>query len=139
MDTTFFVAFLSYALAALLSMAFGVIYLVRSQCMPYHQDALCLSWQQLDQHLHVVSIRLMRAAGGGLLATGISTAVLALIAFRVGEPWAQYAIPAIGLVAALPSLYATILMRCRTLAHTAVAASAMAVGLLVLGFIFSLV
>ena len=136
---TMFVAFLSYTIAALLSVVFGVIYLVRSQFMPYHQDALCLSWQQLDQHLHVVLIRLMRAAGGGLLATGISTAVLALIAFRVGQPWAQYAIPVIGLVVAVPSLYATILMRCRTLKDTAIAASAMAVGLLVLGFILSVV
>ena len=139
MSATFLAAFVSHALAALLFMAFGVIYLARSQFMPYHQEALGKPWQQLDPRLQALLIGLLRTAGGGLLATGISIAVLLLIPFRAGEAWARYAIPVIGLVAALPSLYATLLIRSRTQAHTPVAASAIGVGLLVIGFILSLI
>jgi hypothetical protein len=76
--------------------------------MPYHQEALGKSWQQLDQNLQALLLGLMRAAGGGLLATGISMAILLLIPFRTGESWSVYSIPAIGLLAAIPALYATI-------------------------------
>ena len=139
MNITFLAAFASYALAALLSMTFGATYLVRSQFMPYHQEALGIPWQQLDQRLQALLLGLMRTAGGGLLAGGLSTALLLLFPFRAGEPWSYYAIPAIGLVTVVPALYATILIRSRTRAHTPVAAGAAGVGLLVIGFILSLI
>jgi hypothetical protein len=138
MNTASIAAFVSYALAALLSMAFGIIYLVRSQFMPYHQEALDKPWQQLDARLQALLLGLMRTAGGGLLAGGISATILLLIPFRAGESWSLLAIPAIGLVTVLPTLYATVLIRSRTQAHTPVAASAIGVGLIVIGFIFSL-
>ena len=139
MNTTFIASFVSYALAALLSMAFGIIYLVRSQFMPYHQEALGKPWLQLDLRLQALLLGLMRTAGGGLLAGGISAAILLFIPFRAGESWSLVAIPAIGLVTSLPALYATILIRSLTQAHTPIAAGAIGVGLLVVGFIFSLI
>ena len=139
MNTTSLAAFVSYALAALLSIAFGTIYLVRSQFMPYHQEALGRPWQQLDQPLQTLLLGLMRTAGGGLLAGGISIAILLLIPFRAGESWSLYAIPVIGLVTVLPALYATVLIRSRTQGNTPIAASARGVGLLVIGFILSLI
>ena len=139
MSITFIAAFASYALAALLFTVFGVIYLARFQFMPYHQEALGKPWQKLDPRLQALLIGLMRTAGGGLLAAGVSIAILLLIPFRAGETWARYTIPVIGLVAGLPSLYATILIRSRTQAHTPVVPSAIGVGLLVIGFILSLI
>lgn len=132
-------AFASYAVAIILSMVFGIIYLIRSQFMPYHQEAIGKSWQQLDQRLQALLLGLMRTTGGGLLAGGISMAILLLVPFRAGESWSRYAIPTIGLVTALPAMYATILIRSRTQAHTPIAASTIGVGLLVIGFILSLI
>jgi hypothetical protein len=120
-------------------MVFGVVYLVRSQFMPYHEEAIGLPWHQLDPRLQTLLLALMRTAGGGLLTGGISAAVLLLIPFRAGELWARYAIPAIGLVCGLPGLYATVLVRSRTHAHTPVAASAAGIFLLLIGFILSLI
>lgn len=139
MKITYLAAFVCYGLSALLSMLFGIIYLVRSTFMPYHQEALGKPWQQLDQKLRVLLIGLMRTAGGGLLATGVSAAILLLIPFRAGESWSIYSIPAIGLLTAIPALYATIIIRFQTRAHTPVAASSIAVGLLVIGFILSII
>jgi hypothetical protein len=132
-------AFVCYGLSAILSMLFGIIYLVRSKFMPYHQEALNKPWQQLDQNLRVLLIGLMRTAGGGLLATGTSVAILLLIPFRAGEFWSIYSIPVIGLLVAIPTLYATALIRLRTHAHTPVVASSLGVGLLVIGFILSII
>lgn len=139
MSATLLAASVCYGLAALVSMVFGAAYLVRSQFMPYHEEAIGLPWQQLDQRLQTLLLALMRTTGGGLLMGGISLAILLLIPFRAGEPWARFAIPAMGLVGGLPTLYATILVRSRTHAHTPVAASATGIVLLIIGFILSLV
>ena len=139
MTTTYLIAFVCYGLSALISMLFGAIYLVRSRFMPYHQEALGKSWQQLDQNLQALLLGLMRTAGGGLLATGVSVAILLLIPFRVGESWSRYSIPVIGLLCAIPALYATILIRSRTQARTPVVASSIGVGLIMIGFILSII
>jgi hypothetical protein len=139
MDAISLAAFASFALAALISAAFGVLYLVRPRFMPYHQQALGLTWEELDHRLQALLLGLMRVAGGGMLAGGLSVAILLLVPFRAGEIWATYAILLIGLAGGLPALYATTLIRSRTQAHTPIAASAIGVGLLVLGTILSLV
>lgn len=139
MTTTFIAAFVCYSVAALFSIVFGTIYLFRSRFMPYHQEALGKSWQQLNQNLQALLLGLMRVAGGGLLAGGLSTVVLLLFPFRAGETWSLYALPVIGLAASIPALYATILIRSRTKAHTPVAAGSLGVGLLVIGFILSII
>lgn len=139
MTTTYLIAFVCYGLSALISMLFGAIYLVRSRFMPYHQEALGKSWQQLDQNLQALLVGLMRTAGGGLLATGVSVAILLLIPFRAGESWSKYSIPVIGLLCAIPALYATILIRSRTQARTPVVASSIGVGLIMIGFILSII
>jgi hypothetical protein len=138
MSTGQLAAFVAYALAAILSAVFGAIYLVRSQFMPYHQEAVGVSWQQLDERFQALLLGLMRTVGGGFLAAGLSVAILLLIPFRGGEPWSRYALPAIGLASGLPALYATTFIRARTGAHTPVVASVAAVGLIVLGFVLSL-
>ena len=139
MSTTLLAASVCYALAALVSLVFGAVYLVRSQFMPYHEEAIGLPWQQLDQRMQTLLLALMRVAGGGLLTAGMSMAILLLIPFRAGESWARYALPAIGLVGGLPALYATILVRSRTHAHAPVAASATGIALVIAGFILSLI
>jgi hypothetical protein len=131
-------AFVCYALAALLSLVFGALYLVRSQFMPYHQEAVGMPWQQLDPRFQALLLGLLRVAGGGFLTAGISVGILLILPYRGAEAWSRYAIPVIGLASGVPALYATILIRARAGARTPVAASAAAIGLIVTGFILSL-
>jgi len=139
MKATFLVAFVCYSLCILGTAALAVIYLVRPKFMPYHEEAVGLSWQQLDQRMQVLLLSLMRAVAGGMLGGCVSIAFLLIIPFRAGASWAYYAIPLIGLVTGLPSLYGMVLVRSRTKAHTPIAVSAACIGLIVIGIIFSLV
>jgi hypothetical protein len=107
--------------------------------MPYHQEALGVPWQQLDPRLQALLLGLMRTAGGGLLASAGAIAVMVFVPLRAGEAWARYSIPIVGIAAAVPALYATILVRNRTGAHTPVLAAAVGVLMIVLGFILSVV
>jgi hypothetical protein len=132
-------AFACYGVVSLFSMAFGAVYLLRSRFMSYHEEALGEPWPQLGPRLQVLLLGLMRAAGGGMLGGGISSAILLLIPFRAGETWSLWAIPLIGLVTVLPTLYATVYIRFRTGAHTPVWASVAGVGLLTIGLILSMI
>ena len=138
MDVRMF-ALVSYGLAALLSAAFGVTYLVRPRFMPYHQEALGVPWPQVDPRLQTLLLGLMRTAGGGLMASALAIAFMLWIPVRAGEVWVLYAIPVVGLTTAAPALNATILVRRRTGARTPVLPAAAGVGLILLGAILSMV
>ena len=131
--------FVSYGLAALLSAAFGVVYLARPRFMPYHQEALGMPWDQVDPRLQSLVLGLMRTAGGGLVASAVAIAIMLCIPFRAGEAWPRFSIPIVGFATAGPALYATVLVRRRTGARSPVPAAAAGVGLIVLGIVFSIV
>lgn len=105
--------------------------------MPYHSEALGLSWTELEENMQVLIIALMRAAGGGFLATGIAMLVLLIIPWRAGDRWAIYTVPAIGLCTSLGTLYATLLVKTRTPGTPPVILSLITLVLTVIGFILS--
>ena len=127
------ITFVCYGLTALIALGFGLIYLTRSQFMPYHRDALQRDWHELDPQIQTLILALMRVAGGGWLAAGIATTWLLWIPLPAGAPWAVNAIPAIGLPIALASLYATRLVRSRTPGNPPMGLAIGAIGLLLLG------
>jgi hypothetical protein len=128
-----------YVLTALIAFAFSFIYLTRSEFMPYHKDAVELSWGELDTKLQVLILALMRGAGGGWLATGISIIFLLIFPFREGVNWSLFALPLIGLGTSLPTLYATLYVKRNSQANPPVILVLAAILLLLLGFTFSLI
>ena len=102
------VAFSCYLLDLLLLTVFALMYLLRSEFMPYHADAVGQSWAEVGPAFQILISALMKVTGGGWLATAIAIGVLLFIPFRKGMRWAYWAIPAIGLPISLSSLYATI-------------------------------
>ena len=128
-----------YFLTALIAFAYCFIYITRSEFMPYHKDAIELSWSELDKKLQVLILALMRAVGGGWLAAGISIIFLLIFPFREGETWSLYAIPIIGLAASFMSLYATLFVKRNTQANPPVNLVVAVIILLVLGFTLSLI
>ena len=133
------VTFLCYLLAVSLLIVFGLMYLFRSEFMPYHAVALGASWSELDPAFQILLLALMRVVGGGFLATACAMGILLLKPFRQGIRWAYWAIPAIGLVASFASLYATIYVTRNTPASPPWIAAALGALLLVMGLILSLV
>lgn len=132
-------ALASHGLAALMLVAFGVVYLARSEFMPCHRDAIGLEWRELHERVQALLLAMMRAAGGGSLASGLAMLLLLAFPFRRGERWARWAVPAVGAVAWAGALYAALLLKTRTPASPPLPAVAVGLGLVVVGLALSLV
>ena len=89
MSTLSLISFISYSLVALVSILFGLIYLIRNEFMPYHSKAIGSSWSDVERNLQVLIIALMRAAGGGFLATGLAILILLIVPWRAGDTWSR--------------------------------------------------
>ena len=106
--------------------------------MPYHGEALGLSWSELEPKKQVLILALMRAGGGGFLATGLTILILLVIPYRAGETWSIYGIPLISLCISSGTLYATWLVKTKTPGNPPIKLSWLALLLTIMGFIFSL-
>ena len=138
MTTIIQISFFCYLITAIISILFGIIYLVRSEFMPYHAVALEKQWIELDTKIQTLILALMRVAGGGFLATGIVIILLMLLYLRTSKQWIIFIIPTVGLIISLSSLYATILVKSRTPASPPVNLTLLSIGLILIGFILSL-
>ncbi len=130
--------FWCHLLAMLLIGIIGLIYLFRSQFMPYHAIAVGKTWAEVDPAFQILLLALIRAVGGAWIATALAMSILLFIPFRQGIRWARWAVPAIGLVAELPALYVTISVTLNTPATPPWKGVVLIMVLLVAGFILSL-
>ncbi|MEL6494049.1 MAG: hypothetical protein AAFQ41_02865 [Cyanobacteria bacterium J06623_7] len=108
------ISYFCYGAIALISLIFGLIYLIRGQFMPYHRVALGKSWQEIEADTQTLILALMRATGGGLISTAIAILVLLYIPVRAGEIWASYSIFFVSLGSSCGSCYATFLVKQKT-------------------------
>ena len=108
------IAFLCHFLAVLIVSSFGIIYLFRSEFMPYHSAAIGLKWAELTPSFQILLLALMKATGASCFAVGIYTVILLFIPFRRGEVWPRWAIPSGGLVVCAGVLYATLIVAFNT-------------------------
>jgi len=137
MRTRMTAALACYGLVILLALSFAGLYLLRSQFMPYHAVAIGASWPDLSPRYQALFLALMKVGGGGWLAVAGAMGALLLIPFRRKEPWARWAVTLIGLAAAVPTLYATLLVKARTPASPPWFGAAAAIGFLLVGFALS--
>lgn len=126
-----------YVLVGVLALGAGLVYLTRPEFMPYHADAVGMSWGELKPELQTLLLALMRVAAGGFLAAAATVFVLLAIPFRRGQRWADFAIPGVSLLAAVPTLFAVILVRSRTPAKPPLGMAALEVALILLGFMLT--
>jgi hypothetical protein len=120
-------------LAALISVFFGLRYLLARQFMPYHAVVAGRPWTDLDSGVRTVILGMQRILGGGFIAYGVALLWLLLpMSFRA--PWASWAVLTITLPATLPALYVTIaLRRAAPSARTPVVPAAVVVALALIG------
>ena len=131
------VVFGCHLLAILLIALSGVIYLFRTEFMPYHSVALGKSWAEIERALQILLLAFMKGFGGACLATAVAMGILLMIPFRKGAFWARWAIPVVGLVANLPTLYATLSVGLNTPATPPWIGVLLVTVLLIAGFILS--
>jgi hypothetical protein len=97
-------------LAALVSVFFGIRYLLSREYMPYHAVVVGKGWAQLEAGVQTVILGMLRIIGGGILAYGVALLWL-LLPMNRGEPWAAWAALAISGAILVPTLYVTIMLR----------------------------
>jgi multisubunit Na+/H+ antiporter MnhB subunit len=131
------VAFVCYVLVMLVSLVFAGLYLGRSEFMPYHAVAIGIQWAQLKPEFQTLFLALLRVCGGGWLAATVAMGILVFIPFRRNESWTTWAVPLVGLSAAIPTLYATLLVKAKTPASPPWYGAAGVIVLLIVGFALS--
>lgn len=95
------------ALAALLSILFGIRYLLTREFMPYHAVVAGSSWSALPAGLQTVILGMLRIVGGGLATYGLAL----LLPLSRHESWAPWAVLTVTLTSVVPTLYVTIALR----------------------------
>ena len=133
------VALACYALSLVAPLSFGLIYLFRPEFLPYHAAAIGQAWHEVQPEVQVLVLALMRVVGASNLAIAFIGMVVLMVPFRRGALWARWAFPVMELIAASGSLYATWYVQYHTGAPTPWRLVLAAVGLVVAGFIISLV
>jgi hypothetical protein len=78
--------------------AWGVVYLLRSDFMPYHVVAVGTPWSEVPRQFQVLVLTLYKLTGAAWAVIGLSLLVLLFGPFRQGLLWARRAIPALLLV-----------------------------------------
>ena len=139
MATNMKLSFLCYLAATLLLIAFGVVYTLRTEFMPYHSVAVGMPWAEVNPSFQLLILALMRVVGSSFLALGLLVLILLFGPYRQGYEWALWAIPASGLIVCSGTLYATLSIKFNTPASPPWGASILAAMLLLSGFLLSLV
>jgi hypothetical protein len=97
-------------LAALVSVYFGIRYLLTREYMPYHAVVAGKAWSQLEAGVQTAIRGMLRIVGGGILAYGVALLWL-LLPLNRREPWAAWAALTISAAILVPTLYVTIMLR----------------------------
>jgi len=121
------------AIAALLSIVFGIRYFLATEFMPYHAVVAGTSWSELSTGLHTVILGMLKIVGGGLTTYGLALLWLLLPLSR-HESWASWAVLTLTMTTVVPTLYVTIwLRRFEPSARTPVVPASIVLALAVVG------
>ena len=135
----FWISFSCYFLVGVGSLAFGIIYMTRSEFMPYHAKAIGKEWKETEPNIRFLILMLMRVAGSGMVGAGIMSFILLYIPFRNHETWAIFTLPFLGLIMVLTTLYVTSKVKRNTPASPPVGFNAGCLCLILVGFVLSLI
>ena len=132
------IAFCCHLLAILGLAMIGLVYLFRSEFMPYHAVAVGRNWAEVDSAFQILLLALIRAFGGANFSTALAMGIILFIPFRQGIPWERWAIPSIGYATQLPSLFVTLSVTLNTPATPPWKFVVLGMVLLLVGLILSL-
>jgi hypothetical protein len=95
-------------------LAQGLLYLTTTRFMPYHGEALGMTWEALPAHHQGFVLGVIKGMGAGSI--GVTMALLIMLSgpFRRGDAWARWAVPAVGITFTLLTAYAAYTIDIRT-------------------------
>ena len=92
----------------------GLLYLTTERFMPYHGDALGVTWEGLPAHHQGFLLGVIKAMGAGSIGVTLALAIMLVIPFRRGDAWTRWAVPSVGSVFASLTAYAAYTIDVRT-------------------------
>lgn len=125
--------------AVVMLVLMGLTYALRKKFMPYHAIALGKEWEELDVPQQTIFLGSLRIIGNAWLAVSLALGLLLHFGFSAGLKWAIYGVPAIGLLACVPTLRAVLLVRATTPASPPRGAALIPIALFLAGLVCSLV
>ena len=124
-------------LAALILLAFGVIYLFKHSFMAYHSEALSMDWNEVGRGTQFLILALMRGVSGGFIATAIVVIILQKKFSSTKIPWIPWLILIAGLIVSAASIYATLIVRLNSPGRPPTFLAIIGTILLLTGFVFN--
>ena len=95
------VAFACYLLPALGLGAWGIMFVLRREFMPYHSAAVGMPWSAVPGTFQILLLGLIKLAGGAFFTLAAALVIILLIPFRQGHRWTLWAAPSLGIVCCL--------------------------------------
>ena len=120
----------------------GIHYLFAKEIMPYHLEALRLTWEQLkaldEGRIAELMVLFVNGFGAGFLVTAISLTFILFVPFRQGYIWADWAFFIVALAMCAPLLFIVSTVKFQMGGNPPWMLLVVTACLLVLGFIFAL-
>ena len=91
-------AFACYLVAIAGLGAWGFVFLLRTDFLPYHVVAVGMPWADVPPAFQVLVLTLYKLIGAAWIVVALALLVLLFVPFKQGARWARLAIPALVLV-----------------------------------------
>jgi hypothetical protein len=131
------IAFGCYLTAAAALGAWGFVYLLRGDFMPYHAVAAGMPWTAVPHSFQVLILTLYKLVGAAWIVVALSLLLMLFGPFRQGALWARRAIPALLLIQGAGVMNAMAYITLNTPAMPPWAFTIAVMGLAVVGFFLS--
>lgn len=118
MRTRVKIAFACYLFVASAGIVFGLRYILASQILPYHQEAVGVSWGDLSPRIQKMFLAYVHGGGMSMVLWGLAMLILLFIPFRRGEVWSRWALPLLCIPGQLFTLYVALDLHLSTHAST---------------------
>lgn len=135
MDLRSRLALLCYGAAGLASLVLGVVYVVRSEFMPYHAEAVGSDWAMVPEGTRALITALMNVVGAAWIIVGCLILALVSIPFRSRVNWARWTLPVMIVIHYGSILAVTLQVQAATGAHTPWLMNAFAVAVGITGLL----
>lgn len=96
----------------------GLLYVTTPRFMPYHGDALGVSWEELPTNYRGFLLGVVKGMGAGSIGVTLALLIMLLIPFRRGDAWVRWAVPAVGVAFTSLTAYAAFTIAMSTPAST---------------------
>lgn len=131
---TLVIANILIVLSSILSLIFGLLYLLRTKFMRYHSMALEQKWEEVSPKFQTVLLALMRSVGGGLLSVSVTILILQYQFNKLPQKWIPLSILICGIIMTTGILSAHYLVFMKTKGRPPVIAALLGLILLIVGY-----